>query len=164
VRGRLADGARVEGWAVYLEEAAMNAGLLDAKPRVRELIYLFGIFRAARMPADVWLQLNVMTAEEVADYWIERVPYLDPDVARVDAEIYLRRPPGYGLGYTTGMLQMQRLLAERKRQLGDAFSLKDFHDEFMAAGRLPISLVRWEMTGIDEDIEALWLREPLPAN
>ncbi|NNF49957.1 MAG: DUF885 family protein [Woeseiaceae bacterium] len=164
IRGRIADGARVEGWAVYLEEAIMNAGLLDDKPRVRELIYLFGIFRAARMPADVWLQLNVMNAEQVADYWIERVPYLDRDVARVDAEIYLRRPPGYGLGYTTGMLQMQGLLAARKRQLGAAFRLKDFHDEFMAAGRLPLSLIRWEMTGSDEDIAAFWSREPLPAD
>jgi hypothetical protein len=164
IRGGVTDGARAEGWAVYLEEAIMNAGLVDDKPRVRELIYLFGIFRAARMPADVWLQLNVMNAEEVADYWIERVPYLDRDVARVDAEIYLRRPPGYGLGYTTGMLQMQALLAERKRQLGEAFRLKDFHDEFMAAGRLPLSLIRWEMTGNDEDIAALWAREPLPAD
>ena len=163
IRGRLTDGARAEGWAVYLEEAVMNAGLLDDKPRVRELIYLFGIFRAARMPADVWLQLNIMNADEVADYWIERVPYLDRDVARVDAEIYLRRPPGYGLGYTTGMLQMQSLLAKRRRQLGDAFSLKDFHDEFMAAGRLPLSLIHWEMTGNDEDVAALWLRDPLPA-
>jgi hypothetical protein len=164
IRGRLTDGARAEGWAVYLEEAIMNAGMLDDKPRVRELIYLFGIFRAARMPADVWLQLNVMTAGEVADYWIERVPYLDRDVARVDAEIYLRRPPGYGLGYTTGMLQMQRLLAVRKRQLDDAFSLKDFHDDFMAAGRLPLSLIHWEMTGDNEGVAALWLREPLPVD
>jgi hypothetical protein len=161
VRGRLTDGARVEGWGVYLEEAIMNAGLLDDKPRVRELIYLFGIFRAARMPADAWLQLNEMTVEEVADYWIEHVPYLDRDVARVDAEIYLRRPPGYGLGYTAGMLQMQSLLAERKRQLGDEFSLRDFHDELMAAGRLPLSLIHWEMTGNDQGIAALWAREPL---
>ena len=142
----------------------MNAGLLDDKPRVRELIYLFGIFRAARMPADVWLQLNIMSAEEVADYWIERVPYLDRDVARVDAAIYLRRPPGYGLGYTTGMLQMQTLLAERKRQLGEAFRLRDFHDELLAAGRLPLSLIRWEMTGNDTGIAAFWAREPLPVN
>jgi hypothetical protein len=161
VRGRLTDGARVEGWGVYLEEAVMNAGLLDDKPRVRELIYLFGIFRAARMPADVWLQLNEMTADEVADYWIEHVPYLDRDVARVDAEIYLRRPPGYGLGYTTGMLQMQSLLAERKRQLGDEFSLREFHDDLMAAGRLPLSLIHWEMTGNDRGIAALWARETL---
>lgn len=164
VRRYLTDGARVEGWAVYLEEAMMYAGLLDAQPRVRELIYLFGIFRAARMPADVWLQTNVMTADEVADYWIERVPWLDRDVARVDAEIYLRRPPGYGLGYMTGMLQMQQLLAERKRQLGDEFRLLDFHDKLMAFGRLPLSLVRWEMTGNDEGIAALWKRTPMPVS
>ena len=162
IRGHIMSGARAEGWAVYLEEAMLNAGLLDDQPRVRELIYIFGIFRAARVPADVWLQLNEMDVTEVVAWWMERVPWLDENVARVDAEIYLRRPPGYGLGYTIGMLQMQSMLAERKRQLGDDFILKDFHDEFMAAGRLPISLIRWEMTGLDDEVHELWQREPLP--
>jgi hypothetical protein len=162
IRGRIMSGARAEGWAVYLEEAMMNAGLLDDQPRVRELIYIFGIFRAARVPADVWLQQNEMTVREVVDWWMQRVPWLDEDVARVDAEIYLRRPPGYGLGYTIGMLQMQSLLAERKRQLREDFDLKDFHDEFMAAGRLPLSLIRWEMTGLSDEVRELWPRQPLP--
>ena len=162
IRGRMTSGARTEGWGVYLEEAGMNLGLLDDQPRVRELIYIFGIFRAARVPADVWLQLNQMTANEVVDYWLERVPYLDEDVARVDAEIYLRRPPGYGLGYTIGMLQMQKLLADRRIQLGDKFVLKQFHDEFMGLGRLPMSVIRWEMTGLDDEIKQLWKRDPLP--
>ncbi|MEO1201170.1 MAG: DUF885 family protein [Pseudomonadota bacterium] len=162
IRGRLTSGARAEGWAVYLEEGMMHAGLLEDKPRVRELIYIFGIFRAARVPADVWLQLNQMTVSEVVDYWIERTPYLDEDVARVDAEIYLRRPPGYGLGYTIGMLQMQNLLADARLTRGDDFVLKGFHDEFMAAGRLPLSLIRWEMTGLDDQVESLWTREPMP--
>jgi hypothetical protein len=162
IRGRLTSGARTEGWGVYLEEAGMNLGLTDDQPRVRELIYIFGIFRAARVPADVWLQLNEKTVSEVVDYWIERTPYLDEDVARVDAEIYLRRPPGYGLGYTIGMLQMQHLLADRRIQLGEDFVLKDFHDELMAAGRLPLSVIRWEMTGLDDEIRDLWTREPMP--
>lgn len=161
IRGRLTSGARAEGWGVYLEEGMMNAGLIDDLPRVRELIYVFGIFRAARVPADVWLQLNEMNVSEVVDWWMERTPWLDRDVARVDAEIYLRRPPGYGLGYTVGMLQMQRLLADRKRQLGDDFVLKDFHDQFLATGRLPLSLIRWEMTGLDDEVAQLWQREPL---
>ncbi|MFK8052569.1 MAG: DUF885 family protein [Woeseiaceae bacterium] len=160
IRGRLMSGARAEGWATYLEEAMMHAGL-DMAPRTRELIYIFGIFRAARVPADVWLQTNEMTVDEAVTWWRERVPYLDEDVARVDAEIYLRRPPGYGLGYTIGMLQMQRLLADRKRQLGDDFVLKDFHDTFMESGRLPLSLLRWEMTGQDDEIVMLWPRERL---
>jgi hypothetical protein len=161
IRGKITSGARVEGWGTYLEEATMNVGLLDDMPRVRELIYIFGIFRAARVPADVWLQLNEMTVDEVVAWWIERTPWLEESVARVDAEIYLRRPPGYGLGYAIGMLQMQQLLADRKRQLGDDFNLKEFHDTFMAAGRLPISLIRWEMTGLDDEVRDLWKRERL---
>ncbi|MFT4720747.1 MAG: hypothetical protein ACI9SB_001919 [Candidatus Azotimanducaceae bacterium] len=103
-----------------------------------------------------------MSVSEVVDYWVERTPYLDKNVARVDAEIYLRRPPGYGLGYTIGMLQMQNLLADRRIQLGGDFVLKDFHDEFMAAGRLPLSVIRWEVTGLGDEIEKLWTREPMP--
>jgi hypothetical protein len=163
IRSKLTDGVRVEGWGVYLEEGMMHAGVLDDQPRVKELIYLFGIFRAARVSADVWLQLNQMKVADVVKYWMERTPYLEPDVARVDAEIYLRRPPGYGLGYMMGMLQMQELLADSKRQLGDKFVLKDFHDTFMAAGRVPLSLIRWEMTGLDDEVKNFWAHEPLPA-
>ncbi|MFK8017676.1 MAG: DUF885 family protein [Gammaproteobacteria bacterium] len=160
IRGRLTSGARAEGWAVYLEEAMLHAGL-DVAPRVRELIYVFGIFRAARVPADVWLQLNTRSVSDVVQWWMERTPYLDEDVARVDAEIYLRRPPGYGLGYTVGMLQMQTLLADLRRQRGDDFVLQEFHDQFMATGRLPISLIRWEMTGLRDEIDALGPRQRL---
>lgn len=163
IRSKLTDGVRTEGWGVYLEEGMMHAGILEDTPRVRELIYLFGIFRAARAPADVWLQLNEMKVSDVVKFWIERTPYLEPSVARVDAEIYLRRPPGYGLGYMMGMLQMQELLADSKRQLGDKFVLKNFHDKFMATGRLPLSLVRWEMTGLDDEVKSLWVRQPLPS-
>ena len=161
IRGKLTSGARAEGWGVYLEEGIMNAGVVDDLPRVRELIYIFGIFRAARVPADVWLQLNEMSVSEVVTWWMERTPWLDEDVARVDAEIYLRRPPGYGLGYTIGMLQVQHLLSDRRQQLGDDFVLKEFHDQFMDAGRLPVSLIRWEMTGLDDEVREFWKRERL---
>ena len=56
---------------------------------------------------------------------------------------------------------MQQLLADRKRQLRGDFVLREFHDTFMAAGRLPISLIRWEMTGLDDEVRDLWNREPL---
>jgi len=162
IRSKISSAGRVEGWATYLEEAMMRAGLFADQPRVRELIQIFGIFRSARVPADVWLQTRQKNVDEVVDYWLPRVPYLDRNVARVDAEIYLRRPPGYGIGYTIGALQMQRLLADRKRQLGDEFDLRTFHDELMATGRLPLSLIRWEMTGLDDEILHFWQQEPMP--
>jgi len=162
IRGGIQSDARVEGWATYLEEAMMTAGLFADRPRVRELIMIFGIFRAARVPADVWLQTRRMGVGEVVEYWLPRVPFLDRNVARVDAEIYLRRPPGYGIGYTIGALQMQRLLADRKRQLGEDFDLQAFHDELMTIGRLPLSLIRWQMTGLDDEVGRFWQREPMP--
>lgn len=164
VRGRLTDGVRTEGWGVYLEETMLHAGVAEGRPRVDELIYLFGIFRATRVPADVLMQRNEMTVDEAVAYMRDGTPFLDVDVARVDAEIYLRRPPGYGVGYTIGNLQMQALLADARAQKGEDFSMKAFHDEFLSRGRLPLALLRWEMTGLDDEVRGFWKREPIPRN
>jgi len=102
-----------------------------------------------------------MTAAEAAAYWKRHTPYLDDDVARVDAEIYLRRPPGYGISYTVGAFQLHELLADRREQLGRDFDLGTFHDRLVAAGRLPVALLRWELTGHDDEIEALRPYRPL---
>lgn len=45
---------------------------------------------------------------------------------------------------------------------GTAFRLKNFHDDVMARGRLPIVLLRWEMTGLDDEVARFWEREPIP--
>lgn len=163
IRGRYSEGSRAEGWATYLEEATMLAGGTEHSPRADEYMMLFGIFRAARVPADINMQRNVWSVAEAVDYMRAQTPWLDEDVARVDAEIYLRRPPGYGVAYTIGKLQMDALLADRSTQLGEDFSLREFHDAFMAAGRLPISLIRYEMTGAADEIALFWDTPPIPS-
>ena len=162
IRSAYSDGGRAEGWATYLEEALMLAGATRDRPRADEFMQLFGIFRAARVPADINMQRNGWKVTEAVGYMRSKTPWLDEDVARVDAEIYLRRPPGYGIAYTIGKLQMDALLADRASQLGEAFNLKDFHDQFLAAGRLPIALVRYEMTGADDEVALFWNTPPIP--
>lgn len=161
IRSKANFGARREGWAVYLEEGMMRAGLLESRPRTRELIYIFGIWRAARMVGDIKNQWNEMTAAETADYWVEITPLLDPDVARKYAHV--RPAPGHGLQYTIGAIQMFELLATRMWQLGDDFVLKDFHDEVMSKGKIPVALIRYEMTGYDDVVEKFWDRQSLDA-
>jgi len=161
IRGSVSDGVRAEGWAMYLEEAMPLAGA-EISPRAEEFIQLFGIFRAARVPADIQMQHNHWGVSEAVAYMRKMTPGLDEDVARVDAEIYLRRPPGYGLAYLIGKLQVEKLLAERSIQLGTAFVLRDFHDQFLAAGRIPIALIRFEMTGDRSEIEQFWRTPPIP--
>ena len=164
IRSRIDDGVRAEGWGVYLEEAAQKLGFFEGRPRVRELIDIFGIFRAVRVAGDVDLQLNRKTVKDVVAEWRAATPWLDENVARVDAEIYLRRPPGYGIGYTVGMIEMQKLLADVRRQEGDKFELKRFHDRLMTIGRLPFSLIRYDMTGQDDEVKRFWTLDPLPPN
>lgn len=172
IRRHIRDGVRHQGWGVYLEEAPLHMGLFDGRPRTRELIYIFGIFRAARTVGDVYMQRNEWSVEETMDYWREWTPYLDENVARGDAEIYLRRNRGngtaytigalyVGLSYTIGHVQIRQLLADVSRQRRDAFGLREFHDEFLAKGRIPVSLIRYEMTGKDDEVQDLWNRIPL---
>jgi hypothetical protein len=44
-------------------------------------------------------------------------------------------------------MQLEILLAARRRQLGEAFTFKGFMDEFEATGMIPVSLITWELTG-----------------
>jgi hypothetical protein len=155
IRRACFDSGRIEGWAFYLEEMFLQAGLLDDLPRTRELFYIFQIARAVRNRAEVGLHTNELTIREAAQLIVEATPFMDDDVARVDAEIYLREP-GYGISYQMGKVQIEELLADRVRQLGDEFSLQRFHDEFLAAGTIPISLIRWEMTGLDDEVRGFW--------
>ncbi|MFN3473748.1 MAG: DUF885 family protein [Blastomonas sp.] len=161
VRRHINDSGRTEGWGFYLEESAVQLGLFDDRPRTRELIYIFGLFRAARTIGDVKMQRNEMTVGGAMEFWKEWTPYLDDNVARVDAGIYIRRPPGYGMTYTIGAIQLQKMLVDRRRQLGEKFSIKDFHDYLMNTGRLPVSLLRYDLTGHDDEVSKLWAHVPL---
>jgi uncharacterized protein (DUF885 family) len=137
----------------------LQAGLLDSRPRTKELFYLFQIKRATRVRAEVQMHANTFSVAEAVRSMTDNVEFLDEDVARVDAEIYLRRP-GYGSGYQMGKLQIDALLSDRYAQLGDRFNLREFHDQFLAAGNIPIALIRWELTGLDDQIRHLWVRQP----
>lgn len=150
------DGARAEGWAFYAEEMFVQSGLLDERPRVKELFYIAALKRAVRIPAELGLQSGEMNLTQAMDYMMERVPFLDRNLAQYDLEVYLRRPT-YGMNYTMGRIQLESLLGERMLQLGDRFDLGQFHDAVLGAGIIPFSLIRWEMTGRDDPLRRLGL-------
>ncbi len=152
-------GIRAEALATGMEEMLTHAGLLDDRQRSRELTYILVAFRAARAAADLKMHSNELTFEEALRYTAEMTPrgYAKADSFLIwdDLELYIRQP-GYGMGYLMGKIQLEKLLADRSRQLGDKFSLKQFMDEFFASSMIPISLIRWEMTGLEDEIKKLW--------
>lgn len=155
VRRLYRDGVRSEGWAFYIEEMFLQAGLLDDRPRAKELFYIAQLKRAARIHAELAMQTGEFSLQDAVDYLVAQVPLMEPDLARYDLQIYLRRPT-YGMNYVMGKVQLEQLLSDVALQRGDAFDLGAFHDEFLGAGPVPISLIRWEMTGLDDEIATLW--------
>ena len=47
------------------------------------------------------------------------------------------------------------MLADRRLQLGDKFNLREFHDYVWSNGNVPLSLQRWELLGLDDDVKKL---------
>ena len=161
IRGRprqfFVNGLRNEGWSFYLEEFILQAGLLDDKPKTREIDYILGAKRAARILPELKMQANEWTWRQANESLIARTPkWMKPGdaVAQFDIELYLRQP-GYGIGYYMGKVELEKLMSDVAMQEGDKFDIKTFHDRFRAAGSIPISLIRWEMTGKDDEITAL---------
>jgi hypothetical protein len=146
IRRDYVDSGRVEGWAFYCEEMLLQAGLLDDRPRVKELFYIAQLARAARIPAELKIQSGEFSMRDAIHFMVNTVPFMDENLARYDLEVYFRQP-GYGMNYIAGKQQIEELLAARAAQLGDAFDLGRFHDQFLGAGIIPVALTRWEMIG-----------------
>jgi hypothetical protein len=145
---------RSEGLATAVEEMFMHAGLFDARPRSRELIWIMLAQRAARALSGLYLHGNEFVMEEAVEHastWTPRGWLPDGDLVRFEQQLYLRQP-GYGTSYLSGKIQLEELMAERALQLGDDFTIGGFFDDLFDTGVIPLSVTRWEMTGTKDAI------------
>ena len=150
---------RTEGFATAFEELMLQAGMFEARPRSRELVYILVAERAARALGDLRMHSNAFTLEQASQFASEHTPRgwlsMSGTLVRSEQHLYLQQP-AYGTSYLIGTIETDRLIAERRRQLGDAFTMKRFMDEFNAVGLVPISLLRWELTGqMSDDVKRM---------
>ncbi|MCX6577403.1 MAG: DUF885 family protein [Candidatus Aminicenantes bacterium] len=150
--------SRAEGLATGFEEFMMGAGLYDRNPRSRELVFVMLAFRCIRALCDLRLHSNEWTVEDAVKFAVETTPFgwakLEGATIWGDLAIYLNQP-GYGTSYVVGKNQFEKLLADVARQKGGAFRVKAFLDDYFARGIIPASLIRWEMTGWDDEMKIL---------
>ena len=150
--------SRNEGTATGVEEMFMHAGLYDDSPRSRELVWILLAQRAARGLGSLYAHANDMTMEEAGTVHMDGTPRgwmkTEKELLIFEQHLYLRQP-GYGTSYVTGKYLLERTLADFAKQQEDRdkeFQLKDFFDQLNAIDSIPISLARWEMTGLDDEI------------
>ena len=143
-----------EGIGFYVEEMLLQLGLFENMPRTRETIYSFMRLRALRVDVDVNLALGNYTIPRAAKYLEAAVP-MDYESAIEGAGFYASTP-GQAITYQIGKIQLVSLLSDAQIKLGDKFNLKHFHDYMMQNGNMPISLMRYEYLGEDDQIKNLW--------
>ena len=150
--------SRNEGTATGVEEMFMHAGLYDDSPRSRELVWILLAQRAARGLGSLYAHANEMTMEEAGQVHMDWTPRgwmkTEKELLIFEQHLYLRQP-GYGTSYVTGKYLLERTLADYARQLemrGEDFELKNFFDRLNAIDSIPMSLARWEMTGLDDEV------------
>ena len=153
--------SRNEGTATGVEEMFMHAGLYDDSPRSRELVWILVAQRAARGLGSLYAHANEMTMEEAGNIHVEWTPRgwmkTEKELLIFEQHLYLRQP-GYGTSYITGKYLLERTLADYSKLLeeqGKLFKLKGFFDQLNLIDSIPISLARWEMTGLDDELELI---------
>ena len=160
------DSMRMEGWAVALEELLMQAGVLDDRPRKgREMEYLMNASHMSLAIPDMKMVANEISLAEARRLCAEIMPrgwsQEDERMVWFEMQSNLRNPGGFHSNVVTGKAYFMKLFRERAQELGDEFVLRDFIDEFLEAGIIPMSLIRWEMTGNSDDVTLV--TEDLPS-
>ena len=136
-----------EGWALYSEQLALEAGL--ASNKFDELgILQSELFRAVRLVVDTGMHHKKWSREKAMDYMKSKTGMSDTEV-RVEIERYLVWP-GQALSYKVGMIKMLELRDKAMNALGSKFDIKKFHSAVLDHGIPPLFIVEQK---IDEMIK-----------
>ncbi len=140
IRRGFGDYFFIEGWALYCEELMARSGLFEDS--IGALIdMLHGLrFRAGRIVVDVKLQTGEFTYEDAVDFMTTEVRS-NRTVVTKEVKRYITTP-GQPSSYLVGKLQILQLLDDYKTARGEAFELKEFHDDLLSHGSIPVSLMR----------------------
>ncbi len=136
-------GTFAEGWAFYGEEMFVRLGLYGDDLDARLFTARWERVRGARVIVDVKMASGEWSIARAAKFFEEQSGFTKGASEAAVTGYALR--PGYVLNYTVGRLQLEELLGEYQRRMGDKGSLHDFHDRLLSYGSVPFSIVGPEL-------------------
>jgi len=130
--------AYIEGWALYSERLGEEVGFFQ------DPYSYFGhlqddMLRAIRLVVDTGFHYKHWTRQQVVDFFHDHST-IDEVEVQSETDRYMAIP-GQALGYKVGQLEILKLRAYAKDQLGDKFDIRGFHDEVLGAGALPMDVL-----------------------
>ena len=146
--------AYMEGWALYAEWLAKEAGWYKGDPFGDLGRLQAELFRAVRLVVDTGIHEKRWTREQAIAYMREKTGLSEGEVTS-EIERYIVEP-GQACAYKVGMLKIQELRARAQKQLGERFDQRKFHDVLLKHGALPLEI-------LEEQINA-YLQQKKPDN
>jgi uncharacterized protein (DUF885 family) len=155
VRKLLGANTDIEGWAHYCEQMMLDEGYgqpgAGAKNERESKFLRLGqlqdaLLRDARLIVGIEMHTGRMSFGEAVEFF-QKEGYQSKETATVEAKRGAGDPTY--LYYTLGKLEIMKLREDVKKKQGAAFSLEEFHNNFLKQGFPPIKIVREAMLGDD---------------
>jgi uncharacterized protein (DUF885 family) len=136
--------AFVEGWALYAERLGKEVG------HYRDPYSDYGrleneMWRAIRLVIDTGVHEKHWSRDQMVAYF-HRYTAMDEPNIQSEVDRYIAWP-GQALAYKLGQLEILKLRDEARRELGDKFDIRVFHDEVLGNGALPLDVLDSEVSG-----------------
>lgn len=127
-----------EGWALYCESLGKELGLYD-DPWQYYGHLMNEMLRANRLVIDTGIHaMGWSTEQGIA--WMMDHSSMNHDQAAAEVERYVAYP-AQALSYKVGQLDIARLRAKAARELGARFDVRQFHDQILLGGSMPLTIL-----------------------
>jgi uncharacterized protein (DUF885 family) len=138
---RMVGGAYVEGWGLYSERLADEMGLF------RDEAERFGMldgqaWRAARLVVDTGMHALRWTRQQSIDFLLQAG--LSSTDATIETDRYIAWP-AQALTYKLGQRAIEQLRRQLTERDGSRFDLREFHDQVLGHGSLPLATLEREL-------------------
>lgn len=130
--------AFVEGWGLYSEFLGEEMGIYR-DPYERFGRYSYEMWRACRLVADTGIHWLGWDIEQARRCFTENSALATHNI-QTELERYISWP-GQALAYKIGELRFRSLRRDAEQALGENFDVRQFHDELLLGGALPLDVV-----------------------
>jgi len=124
-----------EGWGLYAESLGKELGVYTDPMQYFGSLHT-DIWRANRLVVDTGMHALGWTREDAIDWMMGNSPITEVDVV-AEVERYIAIP-SQALSYKIGQLKIRELRNRAEEALGDKFDVREFHNQVLTTGALPL--------------------------
>lgn len=139
IKSILGNGAMIEGWAVYTEKMMLESGYKNSD-EMWLMYYKWNLRTTCNTILDISVHTKNMTKKAALDLLTKEAFQQQAEAEGKWKRVTLSQVQL--CSYFTGYIEIYNLREELKKQQGDKFDLKQFHEKFLSFGSAPVKYIR----------------------